>query len=570
MNAPAPAEQTVRGLIVSDGHQDFESRISAGLGLRPEETAGQADIVICDLGQEAFDTARREALAIGKPLCLVIPGPLPIHSKTTPSSFSYVLLKSTILTRYEHPGEAAIRALLAGALQAGRKVDTSVLDLWRALPPAEEGCPRRLGADLENRALQILMENGGLPDEEPDGFWRILADACAGSQLELDRVIGPLLQKNTAWFDPYHLRPTDGLRVLDSLRLLEKRWAANDRPIHCFGVEAESRPLVSAAFSGKGGPVSGHDNEAEAVAAAVRDAGILLSEGGKVSDGLEQTCREKNIGLLRIDGNFACVAGLEPFLPPAAMLVADDLGAHDDASRPSRLETLLQTYVLNAEEMSRGTAFVDRLNQAYASMGGPDVSRTVAGAKGRKIVLVPGERGSAGNPTSGTSECHLQLLRQVRKRNPDAFIIFKPHPDMNVDRSLSRDVRRYADLLATKADWSDLIGLCDAVETLSSPAGFTALLRGVPVTAHGLPFYAGWGLTEDLASCTRRTARRSLDELVYLTLAVYARCTDPVSLLPCPPEILIDRAMARQPEIRQQAGSPSLNPLSWLSRKLGL
>ncbi|WP_346897999.1 hypothetical protein [uncultured Roseibium sp.] len=558
----------MRGLIVSGGRQDFARRISEGLGLRPEKTSGQADIVICDLGQEAFDTARREALAIDKPLCLVIPGPLPIHSKTAPSSFSYVMLKSTILRRYEHPGEAGIRALLAGALQAGRKVDTSTLDLWRALPPGAEGSPRRQGADIENRALQILMENGKLPDEEPDGFWRILAEACAGSQLELDRVIGPLLQKNTAWFDPYHQRSIDGLRALDSLRLLEKHWAENDCPIHCFGVEPESLPLISAAFAGKGGPVSGHDNKAEAVAGAVRDAGVLLSVGGKVSDGLEQTCREKNIGLLRIDSSFASVAGLDPFLPPAAMLAADDQGAHDDASRPSRLETLLQTYELNAEEKSRGAALLDRLNQGYVSMTGSDMSRTIAAAKGRKIVLVPGEGGSAGSPSGDMSD--LQFLRQVRERNPDAFIIFKPHPDMNVDRSLSRDVRRHADLVANKNEMSDLIGLCDALETLSSVTGFAALLRGIPVTVHGLPFYAGWGLTEDLAACPRRTARRSLGELVYLTLAVYARCTDPVSLLPCPPEILIDRAMARLPEMRQQEGSTTLNPLSWLSRKLGL
>ena len=36
------------------------------------------------------------------------------------------------------------------------------------------------------------------------------------------------------------------------------------------------------------------------------------------------------------------------------------------------------------------------------------------------------------------------------------------------------------------------------METMTSLAGFEALLRGKPVTTHGQPFYAGWGLTEDI------------------------------------------------------------------------
>lgn len=570
MSAPAAADTALSGLIVSGGRPDFESRIAGGLGVSLAETAEAADFVICDLNQEAFDTARRAALANGKSLCLVIPGPLPLHSKASPSSFSYVMLKVTILSRYEHAGEAAIRALLAGALQAGRKVDTTTLELWRGLPPADEGSARRQDADPENRALQILLETGGLPDAEPDGFWRILADACAGSQLELDRVIGPLLQKNTAWFEPYHQDVIDAHGALDILHLLESRRAENSRPLHCVGAKPESRPFVSAAFPGSGGPVSNHDNEAEALAAADRDGGVILSVGGKTSDSLEQACRERDIGLLHIDANFACLLGLDPFLPPAAMLAADDLGTHDDASRPSRLETLLQTYELNAEEMNRGAELLDKFARAQRSMDGVDSSGTIAAAKGRKTILVPGETGKAEAAMADTTDRQMHLLRQVRKRNPDAFLIFKPHPDMNTDRALIRNARRYADHVANNPDMSDLIGRCDAVETVSSALGFGALLRGVPVTVHGLPFYAGWGLTEDLAVCPRRTTRRSLGELVYLTLAVHARCTDPVSLLPCPPDVLIDRAIAGQREVHRAVRPRNLNPISWLGRKLGL
>ena len=38
----------------------------------------------------------------------------------------------------------------------------------------------------------------------------------------------------------------------------------------------------------------------------------------------------------------------------------------------------------------------------------------------------------------------------------------------------------------------------DRVVCMTSLMGFEALLRGIPVTTFGRPFYAGWGLTRDL------------------------------------------------------------------------
>jgi capsular polysaccharide export protein len=62
------------------------------------------------------------------------------------------------------------------------------------------------------------------------------------------------------------------------------------------------------------------------------------------------------------------------------------------------------------------------------------------------------------------------------------------------------------------------------------------------VTTHGVPFYAGWGLTKDLGDVpARRTRRLSLDELVAGTLLVYPRYIDPVTRLPCPAEVLVER-----------------------------
>jgi capsular polysaccharide export protein len=61
----------------------------------------------------------------------------------------------------------------------------------------------------------------------------------------------------------------------------------------------------------------------------------------------------------------------------------------------------------------------------------------------------------------------------------------------------------------------------DEVHTLTSLAGFEALLRGKRVVTFGQPFYSGWGLTEDHVSFPRRTRTLTLDELVAGVLLLY-------------------------------------------------
>jgi capsular polysaccharide export protein len=71
------------------------------------------------------------------------------------------------------------------------------------------------------------------------------------------------------------------------------------------------------------------------------------------------------------------------------------------------------------------------------------------------------------------------------------------------------------------------IAVSDEVHTLTSGAGFDALIRGKKVHTYGMPFYAGWGLTTDHRTCERRTKVRTLDELVAATLILFPRYISP-------------------------------------------
>ena len=101
---------------------------------------------------------------------------------------------------------------------------------------------------------------------------------------------------------------------------------------------------------------------------------------------------------------------------------------------------------------------------------------------------------------------------------------------------------------------------------MTSLTGFEALLRGIPVTTIGAPFYAGWGLTRDLGSVpARRLAgpRPSLEALVHATLISYPRYRDPVTSLACPAEVICDR-LETGPLPRPGAGLRALSKLQGL------
>jgi capsular polysaccharide export protein len=66
------------------------------------------------------------------------------------------------------------------------------------------------------------------------------------------------------------------------------------------------------------------------------------------------------------------------------------------------------------------------------------------------------------------------------------------------------------------------------------------LLRRRKVVVYGRPFYAGWGLTIDLAMPARGRSL-SLEELVAGVLIRYPRYLDPATRLPCGPELVVER-----------------------------
>ncbi|MDA5556250.1 capsular polysaccharide biosynthesis protein [Shimia sp. MMG029] len=252
-------------------------------------------------------------------------------------------------------------------------------------------------------------------------------------------------------------------------------------------------------------------------------------------------------GTVRLEDGFLRSRGLGAELVPPLSLVCDDLGIYYDPTQESRLERLIAAReTLRPDQEGRALSLIKAIRKAHVSkynLGGaqpelPDGHR----------ILVPGQVEDDASILTGAGEVrsNLDLLRAARRANPDACILFKPHPDVEAGLRTGRvdpeAAAELADLVLEQADMAYLLDHVQEVWTMTSLTGFEALLRGCKVTTLGAPFYGGWGLTNDLGTPpARRKAKPQLAGLVHAALIDYPRYRDPVSKLPCPAETALLR-----------------------------
>lgn len=252
--------------------------------------------------------------------------------------------------------------------------------------------------------------------------------------------------------------------------------------------------------------------------------------------------------LIEVEDGFLRSSGLGADCVPPLSIVVDRLGAYFDPSRPSELEEILENGQFDADMIMRANAL--RSIIVEAGLGKYGLSDRILERPGGSLhhILVTGQVEDDRSVLEGGGGLvsNLDLLRRVREAEPDAFIIYKPHPDVVAGHRAGhideKSVLELANAIASDEAIAPLLAMVDAVHVNTSLTGFEALLREKPVTTYGVPFYAGWGLTEDRGRVPeRRSMKRTLDELVAATLLVYPRYLDPQTGLPCPAEIVVKR-----------------------------
>jgi capsular polysaccharide export protein len=355
------------------------------------------------------------------------------------------------------------------------------------------------------------------------------------------------------YFDCWTRKPVDALTAADQLAFLRRNYLSNGKPVVGYRIARWKRRAVSAMLEGPHGPPKFTGNIRQAISSA-KAHGAQVAAWGIEAVKLRPALEAEAIACLAVEDGFLRSVGLGAAFVQPLSLVFDGSGLYYDPTRPSDIETMLESGSITDEDRRRASSLrrhiVEHGITKYNVAEGSSLARGVPAD--RTVILVPGQVADdwavrIGRPADIPHAANINevLLERVRQAHPNAFVIFKPHPDVEhlgrVGALNEGRQRPYADLIARDVPLDQMLPLATRIETYSSLAGFEALLRGIPVTVHGLPFYAGWGLTEDRSAAPRRHAKRSLDELAAVALIRYPRYWDPVSGLACPPEVALQR-----------------------------
>lgn len=247
---------------------------------------------------------------------------------------------------------------------------------------------------------------------------------------------------------------------------------------------------------------------------------------------IRKFAEDHQIPIYHIEDGFVRSIGLGANHVPPLSISLDKRGLYYDASSESDLEHYLNYYEFSVKELEEAQQCLDRIRQLKISKYNEidsSFAEKIYGPKIIKRILVLGQVEDDQSLLWGCNRIltNAQFLDYVIKENPDAQIIYKPHPD--VISGLRKEIdnldhlKPFIEVLDVQLSLYDALYEVDVVYTMTSLGGFEALMHGVPVVTYGAPFYSGWGLTKDLQIVERRKRTRSLLEVFAAAYILYPR-----------------------------------------------
>lgn len=239
---------------------------------------------------------------------------------------------------------------------------------------------------------------------------------------------------------------------------------------------------------------------------------------------------------------------------PSLSLALDHQGIYYDASKLSDLEYLLEhsTDLLSSTHqkfselrsfvVSNGLSkynhspdfYLELLHQTSAQNKLNNFSSNTT----KKILVIDQTFGDMSVQYGGANaKTFSDMLDAALEENPGAIIYVKTHPEVSSGKKSGylttvKNSERVV-MLHDAINPVSLISEMDKVYVVTSGMGFEALLVGKPVVCFGVPWYAGWGLTDDRVidspAWTRRTPKRTVDELFSAAYIHYTRYLNPVT-----------------------------------------
>jgi capsular polysaccharide export protein len=365
---------------------------------------------------------------------------------------------------------------------------------------------------------------------------------AAGPRRLADLVHGALIEA-ALYIDPHRHRPCPVEELVAAIGLQRRLRASLPEPIEAFGFTPWKQRVLRRFLPVRRLRFRFPWQRPGASAA------LVAIWGRRAQPGLLRAVERRRLPLLHVEDGFLRSVGLGADLIDPISWVLDRRGIYYDASAPSDLEHQLAHGHWGEAQLERAARLRRRLVEGAITkynLSAPAWSRPDGV---RRVVLVVGQVESDASIRLGAPGLrgNLALLEAVRRAEPGAYLVYKPHPDVvaGLCREGEGEARaaQCCDEVLVEASIQQLFTQIDALHVLTSIAGFEALLRGLEVHTWGLPFYAGWGLTHDRCQAERRGRPLPLEALVHAALIDYPRYVSRHSGLFIEPEQAIDELL---------------------------
>ncbi|WP_197408043.1 glycosyltransferase [Lampropedia cohaerens] len=221
------------------------------------------------------------------------------------------------------------------------------------------------------------------------------------------------------------------------------------------------------------------------------------------------------------------------FNGPAAQsfgYILDDLSYYYDARQPSRLEDHLNSSesILTPQQKKRAENAIDAIIKNKITKYNAYVKQEINLEIDDDCIIIIDQKPNDASIefASATPKTFELMISAAISENPNSTIYFKKHPDNISVREIASTNKRLK-ILDENVDIVSLLEKCRKVYTVSSQVGFEAILRGIQVETFGIPFYAGWGLTNDRQAINRRQRRITKEELFYASCIEFSVYINP-------------------------------------------
>ncbi|MDR0408542.1 MAG: capsular polysaccharide biosynthesis protein [Campylobacteraceae bacterium] len=254
--------------------------------------------------------------------------------------------------------------------------------------------------------------------------------------------------------------------------------------------------------------------------------------GKKAFRDIEEYGKKHHIPVMHVEDGFIRSIELGSDLTRPYSLVVDKYGIYFDATQKSQLEEILNETDFDDNIIQEAKEVQAFLVNNHISKYNVLRNKRIDIKTDKSILLVVGQVDDDASIIYGSQNMsNLSLLKTVREKNPQSYIIYKPHPDVLAKNRIGalseKEILLHADKIVKNISLDSIFEICDEVHTITSLVGFEAIIRGKKVVTYGMPFYAGWNLSSDMLTNDRRKRKLSVQELIAGALLLYPRYISP-------------------------------------------